>query len=156
MSFRLLAIAVFLAATTLTACSSNARTPRTIVQEIEGGVNPYLWRASLDTLSFLPIATADSIGGLINYDWQAFKEAPDERVKATVFILDTRLRADGVKVSVFRQVRDASGGWVDANVDQDTQIQLENKILERARALKASEVVSSAHQKPSQSDLTSP
>ena len=140
MSFRLLAMAVFAAATTLTACSSNSRTPRTIVQEIEGGVNPYLWRASLDTLSFLPIATADSIGGLINYDWQAFEEAPDERVKATVFILDTRLRADGVKVSVFRQVRDVSGNWADASIDEETQIQLENKILERARALKASEV----------------
>ena len=140
MSFRLLATAVFLAATTLSACSSNARTPRAIVQEVEGGVNPYLWRASLDTLSFLPIDTADSVGGLINYDWQAFEEAPNERVKATVFILDTRLRADGVKVSVFRQVRDASGDWSDANVDPETQIQLENKILERARALKASEV----------------
>ena len=140
MSLRLLFTAIAISAFTLTACSSNARTPRAVVQEVEGGVNPYLWRASLDTLSFLPIKTADSVGGLINYDWQAFDEAPDERVKATVFILDTRLRADGVKVSVFRQTRDTSGAWVDANADPDTQIQLENKILERARALKASEV----------------
>lgn len=140
MSFRLLIMAVFLASASLSACSSNSSTTRAVVQEIEGGVNPYLWRASLDTLSFLPIDTADALGGLINYDWQAFEEVPNERVKATVFILDTRLRADGVKVSVFRQVRDPSGMWVDANVDPETQIQLENKILERARALKASEV----------------
>lgn len=140
MSFRLLITASMLAAVSLSACSSNARSPRTVVQEVEGGVNPYLWRASLDTLSFLPIATADSVGGLINYDWQAFEQVANERVKATVFILDTRLRADGVKVSVFRQIRDASGTWVDADTDPETGIQLENKILERARALKASEV----------------
>ncbi|MEO9970641.1 MAG: DUF3576 domain-containing protein [Hyphomonadaceae bacterium] len=140
MSFRLLITASVLAAASLSACSSNARTPRTVVQEVEGGVNPYLWRASLDTLSFLPIATADSVGGLINYDWQAFEQVSNERVKATVFILDTRLRADGVKVSVFRQIRDANGTWVDADTDPETGIQLENKILERARALKASEV----------------
>ena len=140
MSFRLLFSAMCLASLALSACSSNARTPKSVVQEIEGGVNPYLWRASLDTLSFLPIKTADSLGGLINYDWQAFEQAPGERVKATVFILDTRLRADGVKVSVFRQIRDDTGTWVDADTDPETQIQLENKILERARALKASEV----------------
>lgn len=141
MSLRLLFSAILVSVFALTACSSNARTPRAVVQEIEGGVNPYLWRASLDTLSFLPIKTADSLGGLINYDWQAFEQAPDERVKATVFILDTRLRADGVKVSVFRQVRDGTTGtWIDADTDPETQIQLENKILERARALKASEV----------------
>ena len=140
MSFRLLITASMLAAVSLSACSSNARSPRTVVQEVEGGVNPYLWRASLDTLSFLPIATADSVGGLINYDWQAFEQVANERVKATVFILDTRLRADGVKVSVFRQIRDASGTWVAADTDPETGIQLENKILERARALKASEV----------------
>ncbi len=141
MSLRLLFSAILVSVFALAACSSNARTPRAVVQEIEGGVNPYLWRASLDTLSFLPIKTADSLGGLINYDWQAFEQAPDERVKATVFILDTRLRADGVKVSVFRQVRDGTTGtWIDADTDPETQIQLENKILERARALKASEV----------------
>jgi len=140
MSFRLLVTSVILASATLTACGSGSRTTQAVIEDIEGGVNPYLWRASLDTLSFLPINTADSIGGLINYDWQAFEQAPGERVKATVFILDTRLRADGVKVSVFRQVKDETGTWVDANVDPDTQIQLENKILERARALRASEV----------------
>lgn len=142
MSFRLLITAVFLASVTLAGCSSasKSRAPSTVLKDIEGGVNPYLWRASLDTLSFLPIKTADSLGGLINYDWQSFEQAPNERVKATVFILDTRLRADGVKVSVFRQVRAESGTWEDAAIDVETQIQLENKILERARGLKASEV----------------
>lgn len=140
MSFRILTALIVGAALTMTACSSRGSSTRAVVEEVEGGVNPYLWRATLDTLSFLPLETADSFGGILNYDWLAFDETPDERVKATVFILDTRLRADGVKVSVFRQTRGVDGTWNDAGVDPATPIQLENKILERARALKASEL----------------
>jgi Domain of unknown function (DUF3576) len=110
-----------------------------VVEEITGGANPYLWRASLDTLDSLPLVTADPYGGTIIYDWRAFESAPDERVKATVYILDSRLRADGVKVSVFRQVNQ-DGAWVDADADPETGIQLENAILSRARNLKASEL----------------
>jgi len=107
---------------------------------VSGGVNPYLWRASLDTLEDMPLAgQPDPIGGVVVYDWISFPDAPGERLKATVFILDTRLRADGVKVSVFRQV-DQNGTWVDAEVDPATAIQLENRILERARRLKVAEV----------------
>ena len=83
--------------------------------------------------------SADPLGGLIIYDWKSFETAPTERIKATVYILDSRLRADGVKVSVYRQVNQ-EGTWTDAGVDADTGQQLENKILERARLLKASEI----------------
>lgn len=138
MIVRTLALALIGASLALTGCS-NSRTVK-VIEEVSGGVNPYLWRASLDTLSFLPLETADSIGGLINYDWKSFDDVPDERVKATVFILDTRLRADGVKVSVFRQRKDERGEWVDADTSPDTSIQLENQILARARSLKTSEV----------------
>ncbi len=141
MILRTLVISVFGASLALTGCSSGAsNSTKSVVEQVSGGVNPYLWRASLDTLSFLPIETADSIGGLINYDWQSFDDVPGERVKATVFILDTRLRADGVKVSVFRQRQDDGGNWVDADVSAETAIQLENQILSRARSLKTSEV----------------
>ncbi|MEL7453892.1 MAG: DUF3576 domain-containing protein, partial [Pseudomonadota bacterium] len=105
MPYRLLGPLLCSAALAITACSSSSRSEKIVVEAVEGGVNPYLWRASLDTLSFLPIDKADPFGGIITYDWQSFEEAPAERVKATVFILDTRLRADGVKVSVFRQER---------------------------------------------------
>ncbi|NQY96827.1 MAG: DUF3576 domain-containing protein [Henriciella sp.] len=110
-----------------------------VVEEITGGANPYLWRASLDTLDSLPLVTADPYGGTIIYDWRSFENAPGERIKATVYILDSRLRADGVKVSVFRQ-EDQDGTWVDAGTDPETGIQLENAILSRARNLKASEL----------------
>ena len=131
--------ACFAAAATLVACSSGAsRVEQTVVEEVSGGVNPYLWRASLDSLQDLPVVSADPIGGLIIYDWQSFQDAPDERIKATVYILDSRLRADGVNVSVFRQTN-TGGTWTDASVDPATEEQLENAILQRARALKASE-----------------
>ena len=85
------------------------------------------------------MVTADPYGGTIIYDWRSFENAPGERIKATVYILDSRLRADGVKVSVFRQ-ENQDGTWVDAGTDPETGIQLENAILSRARNLKASEL----------------
>jgi hypothetical protein len=99
------------------------------------GVNGFLWRASLDTLNFMPLASADPVGGVIISDWYAAPEKPDEHMKVTVYILDRRLRADAVKVSVFRQVRNANG-WTDAQTNPDTGIKLENAILARARELR--------------------
>ena len=139
MNFRTISVCAF-AAIALTACqSSNDKVDRAVAEQVQGGVNSYLWRATLDTLANMPVKSADPLGGLIIYDWKSFTEAPDERIKSTVYILDTRLRADGISVSVFRQIRQ-NGEWVDADVDPATRIQLENAILQRARSLKASDV----------------
>ena len=100
------------------------------------GVNSYLWRATLDTLAFMPLASADPYGGVVITDWYANPEKPDERFKATVYILDTRLRADGLNVTVFKQARDASGGWIDAPVTAQTETDIENAILTKARQLR--------------------
>jgi hypothetical protein len=99
------------------------------------GVNGFLWRASLDTLNFMPLASADPVGGVIISDWYAAPDKPDEHMKVTVYILDKRLRADALKVSVFRQVRGAAG-WADAQINPDTGVKLENAILARARELR--------------------
>ena len=104
------------------------------------GVNGYLWRASLDTLAFMPLASADPYGGVILTDWYVNPEKPDERFKCTVYILDTRLRADGLNVTVFKQNRDASGGWVDVAAADQTASDIENAILTRARQLRLSNV----------------
>ncbi len=104
------------------------------------GVNSYLWRASLDTLAFMPLASADPYGGVIITDWYVNPEKPDERLKATVYILDTRLRADGLNVTVFRQAKGADGNWVDAPTAAQTQIDIENSILTRARQLRLSNI----------------
>ena len=101
------------------------------------GVNAYLWRASLDTLSFLPLSSADPYGGVIITDWYANPEKKDERMKATVYILDTRLRADGVSAAVFRETL-TNGVWTPASVSPETNVALENAILSKARQLRLS------------------
>lgn len=98
------------------------------------GVNSYLWRASLETLEFMPLAEVDPFGGVIITDWYANPEAPDERFKANVYILDANLRADALKTSIFKQVK-SGNSWVDGSVDADTARQIENAILTRAREL---------------------
>ncbi len=100
------------------------------------GVNSFLWRASLDTIAFMPIANADPFGGTIITDWYQLPESPAERFKVNVFIMDRALRADGVKVSLFKQVRDASGQWADVRVEPRMVTDLENSILTRARQLR--------------------
>ena len=101
------------------------------------GVNAYLWRAALDTLDFLPLASADPYGGVIITDWYANPEKADERLKATVYILDTRLRADGVSAAVFRETK-VNGVWTTAAVSPETNVALENAILSKARQLRLS------------------
>ena len=100
------------------------------------GVNSYLWRASLDTISFMPLTSADPFGGVIITEWFSPAEAPSERFKVNVFILGRDLRADGVRAAVFKQTRDPSGNWLDAPVEAQTATDLENSILSRARQLR--------------------
>ncbi len=100
------------------------------------GVNSFLWRASLDTISFMPLASADPFGGVIITDWYSPPETQAERFKITVYILGRDLRADGVRAAVFRQNRDNTGNWIDAKVEQKTGIDLEDTILTRARQLR--------------------
>ncbi|MFN3838298.1 MAG: DUF3576 domain-containing protein [Brevundimonas sp.] len=127
----------------LSACSSipfvggKKSAPKTNAQQ-GIGVNAYLWRASLDTLSFIPLLTADPWGGVINYDWYINPQTPNERFKATVFILDTRLRADALNVTVTKEVKGADGQWTAAPVAAQTEADLENAILTKARQLNLS------------------
>ncbi len=100
------------------------------------GVNSFLWRASLDSISFMPLASADPFGGVIITDWFTPAEVPNERFKVNIYILGRQLRADGVKAAVFKQRRDPGGVWVDAAVEPKTSIELENTILTRARQLR--------------------
>lgn len=103
------------------------------------GVNSYLWRASLDTISFMPLASADPFGGVIITDWYASPEKSNERFKANVFILDKQLVSNGVSVKVFRQQK-TKAGWIDSAVANDTATKLEDAILTRARQLRVAEL----------------
>ena len=133
----------FLVMTLITGCSSlgfgksKARAQAEKISAAQApnmGVNSFLWRASLETLNFMPLDQVDPFGGVIITDWYASAEAPNERFKANVYILDTNLRADALKTSIFKQTRSA-GGWQDAATDADTARQIENSILTRAREL---------------------
>lgn len=104
------------------------------------GVNSFLWRASLDTISFMPLSSADPFGGVIITEWYTPPESPDERFKLTVYILDTRLRADGVRVALFRQERD-QGEWENSDASSVARTELEDAILTRARQLRISSTV---------------
>jgi hypothetical protein len=118
-------------------------------QDAQGiGVNSYLWRASLDTLAFMPIVSADPFGGVILTDWYSPPETPNERFKVNLYILDRQLRADGIRVSVFRQQRGnagpgAAGDWRDAGVNTETANRLEDTVLTRARQLRIAQTADS-------------
>ncbi|MGI9376054.1 MAG: DUF3576 domain-containing protein [Tsuneonella suprasediminis] len=99
------------------------------------GVNSYLWRAALETVSFAPLLQADSNGGVIVTDWYSNPQNPGERVKVTVSILDQDLRADAIRVAASREVNQ-NGAWVDAPVQAATVQKLEDIILTKARELR--------------------
>ena len=100
------------------------------------GVNAFLWRATLDTLSFMPLASADPFGGVVITDWYQPPGTGNERFRVTAYILGRALRSDGVRVVVFRQEL-RQGNWVDASVSATTGTELEDQVLNRARELRA-------------------
>ena len=130
-------IALIAAGVALPGCSKNKDLPIQLAPSrmTTIGVNSYLWRAAVDTLSFAPLITADSNGGVIVTDWYANPNTPGERVKLTVSIIDQDLRADALRVAASRQVNQG-GVWVDAPVAAATVQKLEDIILTRARDLR--------------------
>ncbi|MCI4663881.1 MAG: DUF3576 domain-containing protein [Neomegalonema sp.] len=102
-------------------------------------VNKHLWRATLDTIAFLPLASTDPYGGVIITDWGTSPAAPEERVKVAAYITSAELAASSLRVVVNRQKKDGSGAWVEAPVSKDTARKLENAILTRARQLRSRE-----------------
>ena len=102
------------------------------------GVNSFLWRETLDTLSFMPLTSADPFGGVIITDWYEDPATPNERFKVNAIILDKSLRADGVKVTLFKQIRQGSN-WRDTAIDSNVLKSLEDTILTRARQLKVAQ-----------------
>ena len=134
-------VALVAVGVTLSGCAKNKDIPIRMAPSrmTTIGVNSYLWRAAVDTLSFAPLITADSNGGVIVTDWYANPTTPGERVKLTVAIIDQDLRADALRVAASRQVNQG-GVWVDAPVAAATVQKLEDIILTRARDLRRTSV----------------
>jgi len=108
----------------------------------EGGslpVNKFLWQASLDTLSFMPLSSTDPFTGVIATDWSSTPSAPGERFKVTVYIVNPELSASALKVAVFREIRAEDGLWRPAAVAAETPRKIEDAILTRARQIRIAE-----------------
>ena len=103
--------------------------------QVSMAVNAFLWRASLDTVSFIPLDIVDPIGGVITTQWYEDTNNSNERIKLTIYIKDRRLRADGVSVNVFREVM-LTDRWVKADINPDTANLIEASILTKARELR--------------------
>ena len=103
--------------------------------QVSMAVNAFLWRASLDTVSFIPLDIVDPIGGVITTQWYKDTSNANERIKLTIYIKDRRLRADGVSVNVFREVM-LTDRWVKADINPDTANLIEASILTKARELR--------------------
>jgi len=135
------AAALIVLALAASGCSRNRNLPSQLAPSkiTTIGVNSYLWRAAVDTVSFAPLLQANANNGVIITDWYANPKAPGERVKLTVSILDADLRADALRVAASRQVNQ-NGTWVDAPVAAATVQKLEDIILTRARDLRRASV----------------
>ena len=135
------AAALILVALVASGCSRNREVPNRVAPSrmTSIGVNAYLWRAAIDTVSFAPLLQADANSGVIITDWYANPNSPGERIKLTVSILDQDLRADALRVAASRQILQ-SGAWVDAPVAAATVQKLEDIILTRARDIRRTSV----------------
>lgn len=144
--FKVLALATAAAAVAACGGNSSSSNRNATLADYKSGraqattVNRYLWAASLETLDFLPVFSADPIAGLIITEWYVNPEVPGERFKTNVYILDSALRADALRVSVFRQVQGEDGAWTDASVNPATAREIENAILTRARQLRLNQI----------------
>lgn len=135
------AAAILIVAVAVPGCARNRDAPSQLAPSrmTSIGVNAYLWKAAIDTVSFAPLLQADANSGVIITDWYSQPQAPGERVKLTVTILDQDLRADALRVAASRQVN-TNGVWVDAPVTAATVQKLEDIILTRARDLRRTTV----------------
>ena len=117
-------------------------------EEQEGGsslpVNKFIWQASLDTLSFLPLASTDPFTGVIATDWGTSPSNAAERFKVTVYMVRPALEASALKVAVHREVLSEAGLWTAASVSPDTARKLEDAIIVRARQIKIAELEGSS------------
>src|SRR3954452_21802459 len=131
------AAALLVLALATSGCASNRSLPSRLAPSkmTNIGVNSYLWRAAIDTVSFAPLLQANPNRGVIITDWYLNPKVPTERVKLTVAVLDPDLRAYAIRVSAAKQVYE-NGAWNNAPVSAATVQKLEDIILTRARDLR--------------------
>ncbi len=110
--------------------------------ETDIGINSYLWQASLDTVSFMPIANANPFGGVIITDWYSLDGIDDEKFKVNIYVVSKSLKSDGVEVEIFRKMKNFKYEWVDAKVQSKTVLAIKKSILKKAHKYKIQDEIS--------------
>ena len=98
-------------------------------------VNPFLWKAALETIDFMPLSSADQIGGTIITDWYSTSSNEKERCKLNIFITGINLKTENLKVVSFCQ-EFKNPTWVNKETEKENNIKIENAILNKAKKLK--------------------
>jgi len=98
-------------------------------------INPYLWKASLETISFMPLASSDPFGGTIITDWYTSASNENERCKLNIFINGTDLKTENLKVSSFCQIF-KNQKWINTKTNMQNNIKIENAILNKAKKIR--------------------
>ena len=98
-------------------------------------INIYLWQGALDTISFMPLSSADPIGGTIITDWYSLESNENERCKLNVFIMGSELMTQNLRVTSFCQ-NYKNEKWINTTIDSENNTKLENAILNKAKKLK--------------------
>ena len=112
---------------------------QTTITSVGFPINPYLWKGSLDTISFMPLVSADPMAGIIITDWYTDQKNIYQRCKLNIFIKGVELKTDNLKVNSFCQTLNDNNNWVDQKVNNENNIKLENAILNKAKKIKLSQ-----------------
>ena len=113
----------------------NDKEENSSVSTVSMSVNAYLWRGALETINFMPLSSADPIGGTIITDWYSTNENQNERCKLNIFISGKKLSTENLKVTSFCQEY-KNPNWINKKIDQDNNIKIENAILNKAKKFK--------------------
>ena len=98
-------------------------------------VNGYLWRATLNILSFVPLISTDALSGTIITDWYVNKNIQNQRLKITVNINTNELKSESIKIKV--EIQNFKNNiWSQPLTSNSLATQIEDSILNEARNLK--------------------
>jgi hypothetical protein len=110
------------------------KTKSTATKSKIGNVNKYLYQATLEVLDFVPLTSADSVGGVIITEWYNPKGQPNTQLKINVFIKDEVISVEALDVKAYERSK-IDNKWSEDYKESAIASILEDKIIRRARTL---------------------
>tara|TARA_B100001250_G_scaffold406794_1_gene426451 strand:+ start:1433 stop:1993 length:561 start_codon:yes stop_codon:yes gene_type:complete len=92
-----------------------------------------LWRASLDTIDFMPLASVNYSGGIIITDWYGNNQTTNENIKISIRFLTNEIRSDALDIKVFKKVCDSTNKCKISETSGELIKELNRKILKQAK-----------------------